>query len=135
VLSVPSEAQRLAEQGLALLDKAQAPLKALGSGAQAPAHPGVVRQAAERLAAYSKQVEPVCQAAADSKLQSAAAGKRALECAEAQLKEAERGWASSAKNWTVPLGRWRATLQSATPPAAARWRCRRPRSPPAAAAP
>jgi methyl-accepting chemotaxis protein len=87
--SVPSEAQRYAEHGLALLDKAQAPLKALGSGAQAPAHAAVVRQAAERLAAYRQQVEPVYQAAAGSKLQSAAAGKRALEGAEAPLKEAE----------------------------------------------
>ena len=35
--SVPSEAQRYAESGLALLDKAQAPLKALGTDASSAA--------------------------------------------------------------------------------------------------
>ena len=87
--SVPSEAQRYAAIGLTLLDKAQAPLLALGSEAQAPVQATVVQQAAERLAAYRKQVEPVYRAAAEGQLQSAAAGKRALEGAEARLKEAE----------------------------------------------
>jgi methyl-accepting chemotaxis protein len=87
--SVPSEAQRYAELGLALLDKAQAPLKALGTGASSTAHAAVIQQAADQLAAYRKQVEPVYKAAAESKLQSAAAGKRALEGAEEKLKQAE----------------------------------------------
>jgi methyl-accepting chemotaxis protein len=90
--SVPSEAQRYAELGLALLDKAQAPLKALshgGSGTESPEQADTIRQAGEQLAAYRKQVEPVYKAAADSKLQSAAAGKRALEGAEDKLKQAE----------------------------------------------
>jgi methyl-accepting chemotaxis protein len=94
--SVPSEAQRYAEQGLQLLDKAQAPLKALvgdvsgsGSGAKLGAQAEVIKQAAERLVAYRQQVEPVYKAAADSKLQSAAAGKRALEGAKDKLKQAE----------------------------------------------
>ena len=87
--SVPSEAQRYAELGLQLLDRAQAPLKALGSGTGLGAQAEVINQAAERLVAYRKQVEPVYKAAADSKLQSAAAGKRALEGAEDKLKQAE----------------------------------------------
>jgi len=87
--SVPSEAQRHAELGLALLDKAEAPLRAVADGAQSSGQADAIRQAGDRLAAYRKQVEPVYKAAADSKLQSAAAGKRALEGAEAQLKEAE----------------------------------------------
>ena len=90
--SVPSEARRYAELGLQLLDQAQAPLQALASDGSA-VNPGpqaeAISQAAERLAAYRKQVEPVYQAAADSKLQSAAAGKRALEGAKDKLKQAE----------------------------------------------
>lgn len=90
--SVPSEARRYAELGLQLLDQAQAPLKALasdGSAANLGPQAEAISQAAERLAAYRKQVEPVYQAAADSKLQSAAAGKRALEGAKDKLKQAE----------------------------------------------
>ena len=89
--SVPSEAQRYAEAGLQLLDRAEAPLKALagGSGSGLGARAEVIQQAAERLQAYRQQVEPVYKAAADSKLQSAAAGKRALEGAKDKLKQAE----------------------------------------------
>ena len=90
--SVPSEAQRYAELGLQLLDKAQAPLQALshgGGGAPSAAQADIILRAGDRLVAYRKQVEPVYKAAAESKLPSAAAGKRALEGAEDKLKEAE----------------------------------------------
>ena len=89
--SVPAEAQRYAEHGLGLLDKAQVPLDALGNGAGMgkAAQVEAIRQAAEQLTAYRKQVEPIYKAAADSKLQSAAAGKRALEGAKDKLKLAE----------------------------------------------
>lgn len=86
--SMVAEAQRYAEQGLALLDKAEAPLRPL-AGVAPPEQAAVIRQAGELLAAYRRQVTPVYRQAGEGQLQSAAAGKRALEGAEDRVKQAE----------------------------------------------
>ncbi|NRF70437.1 HAMP domain-containing protein [Aquincola sp. S2] len=83
--SMPDLAQRSAEQGLALLARAEAPLRALTAADQAEA----VERARQLLAAYRAQVEPVFKAAGAGQLPSTAAGKRALEGAKQRIAEAE----------------------------------------------
>lgn len=82
--SMPDLAQRSAEQGLALLARAEAPLRAVAAADRSPP----IERAQQLLADYRRQVEPVYRAAGEGKLPSTAAGKQALEGAKQRIADA-----------------------------------------------
>lgn len=88
----PDEARRRAEEGLALLARAQTQLTPLMSGSD-----GAAREAMAALRAYEALVRPVFDKAGSGTLSSVADGKRALEEVDAHLETASQALSTLAK--------------------------------------